>query len=256
MTETELTTGWETAVSLPVGLTDADGEVIRAVTLRKLTGNEEAMLADPKLRRNGGKLVSALICACARVDGRRLTGERVRAMTSADRNFLLIELRRLTFGDLLEARYRCPGCGATTNVVEHLGELPVRALDDVDAEIEVVLVDGYRDADGHVHRELVFGLPTGEDEEVAAAGREDNPARQRDALLTRCLRRVGELEERRMRAAGTRVLSDLSMTDRRLVQRALDDGAPGPDLTRQVICDSCLDEFRAALDMSRFFVLE
>jgi hypothetical protein len=258
MHETDVATAWQATAELPVGLAGEDGEPLRAIELRKLTGNEEALLADPKLRRNGGKLVTALLAGCARVDGARLGAERVRRLSSADRNFLLIELRRLTFGDLMEARYRCPSCGEWTNAIEDLSTLPVRRLEDdgPDMEIEVGLVDGYRAPDGTVHRELVFGLPTGEDEEIASRGREDNPARQRDALMTRCLRRVGELEPHRMRAIGTRILSDLTMTDRRLVQQALDDAAPGPDLTRRVTCDHCFEEFRAALDMSRFFTLE
>jgi hypothetical protein len=74
--------------------------------------------------------------------------------------------------------------------------------------------------------------------------------------MTRCLRRVGGLEARRVRATGTRLLSDLTMTDRRLLQTAFDDAAPGPDLVRRVPCDHCPEEFRAALDMSRFFSLE
>ena len=124
------------------------------------------------------------------------------------------------------------------------------------AEIEIDLEDGYRDPDGELQRELVFALPTGEDEEAAANVRDGNPSRQRDALLTRCLLRVGELEPRRVRAIGTRILADLSMTDRRLVQRAVDEGVPGPDLTRHVVCDHCLEDYTTVLDMSRFFALE
>ena len=257
MTDTR-TAGWEATVTLPVGLAASDpDEDLREVTLRKMTGNEEALLADPRLRRNGGKLVTALVASCARADGKRLGAERIRRMASADRNFLLLELRRLTFGDLMEARYRCPACGGWTTLVENLDEVEVRTVDEggAQAEIEVELVDGWRDTDGSIHREMVFALPTGEDEEAAGSGREDNAARQRDALLTRCLRRVGEVEPRRVRAIGTKVLADLSMTDRRLVQAALDDHAPGPDLTKHVVCDHCFEEFRTVLDMSRFFAL-
>lgn len=259
MNETELATTWQATVVLPVGLVDEEtGELLREVTLRKMTGNEEAALADPKLRRNGGKMVTALLAGCVRMEGKPLSHAAVRRMTSADRNFLLLELRRLTFGDLMEARYTCPRCGGATSVTEDLAELEVRGVEDgaTDAGIEICLVDGYRGPDGESHRELVFRLPTGEDEEAAANVRDGNPSRQRDALLTRCLLRVGELEPRRVRAIGTRILADLSMTDRRLVQRAVDEGVPGPDLTRHVVCDHCLDDFKTALDMSRFFALE
>jgi hypothetical protein len=66
---------------------------------------------------------------------------------------------------------------------------------------------------------------------------------------------VGDLDQRRVSALGVRVLADLSMSDRRLVQRALDAEAPGPDLTRTIVCDHCGEEFRTTLDMSQFFPL-
>jgi hypothetical protein len=259
MTDVEISSTWQTVVTLPVGLEDPEtGSVLRDVTLRKMTGNEEAALADPKLRRNGGKLVTALIAGCARVEGKPLGADAVRRLTSADRNFLLLELRRLTFGDLMEAQYTCPRCTGTTLMMEDLAELPVRTVDDgaTDGEIEVHLEDGFRDADGAVHRDFSFRLPTGEDEEAAHALRDENPSRQRDALITRCLLSVGDLEPRRMRALGVRVLSDLSMSDRRLIQRHLEEAVPGPELARDVICDRCGDAFRQTLDMSHFFDLE
>jgi len=257
MTET-LSNSWQQTVVLPVGGLDETGAELRELTLRKMTGNEEALLAEPRARHNGGKLITALLANCVRTaDAERLPSAVIRRLSSADRNYLLLELRRLTFGDEMQARYRCPRCQSTTAVTEDLAEIDVRRLDgDADAvEIPVELADGYRDPDRGCQRELVFGLPTGEDEEAAASGRDGNAARQRDALLARCLRRVGDLEPRRVSALGARVLADLSMSDRRLVQRALDAAAPGPDLTRLIVCDHCDEKFRTTLDMSQFFPL-
>jgi hypothetical protein len=258
MTEVEVR-GWQETVALPVGFTDQEtGETVREVRLGKLTGNEEALLVEPRLRQNGGKLITALLASCVRAadTGDRVGPQTMRRLTSADRNFLLLELRRLTFGDELDARYQCPRCGESTLVVEDLAELEVRTLDELSDDIAVELRDGYRDPGGGVHRELVFRLPTGEDEEAAGSRRDGNAARQRDALLARCLRRVGELEPRRVEALGSRILGELSMSDRRLIHQAIDAAAPGPNLIRTVTCDRCLEEFRAMLDMSRFFPVE
>jgi hypothetical protein len=255
VTETDV---WQDTVTLPVGLEDEDGESVRALGLRKLTGNEEALLVEPRLRHNGGKLITALLASSVRSPrGEKLPPAMVRRLTSADRNFLLLELRRLTFGDELEARYQCPRCRESTLVLEDLGALDVRTPEDgAQDEILVELEDGYRDPSGAVHRELVFGLATGEDEEAAGSGgRESNPSRQRDALLARSLRRVGDLEPHRVDALGARILADLSMPDRLLIQQALDAATPGPDLMRTIVCAHCREEFRAPLDMTRFFPL-
>jgi hypothetical protein len=255
MTQME-TGGWTQTVLLPVGGVDESGAELQELSLRKMTGNEEALLAEPRGHTNGGKLITELLVSCVRtVDSQRLPRTVIRRLSSADRNFLLLELRRLTFGDEMEARYRCPRCQGTTAVTEDLGDLEVHRLQEDGEAVEtlVELADGYRDPEHGCQRELVFGLPTGEDEEAAGAGRDGNASRQRDALLARCLRRVGDLEPRRVRALGPRVLAELSMADRRRVQRTLDAAAPGPDLTRTIDCAHCGHEFRAALDMSQFF---
>ena len=246
---------WQVTVTLPVG--GHDDPDLSEVTLRKMTGNEEALLAEPRLRANGGRLVTALLSACSSdADGRGLPPAVLRGLTSADRNYLLLELRRLTFGDEMEARYPCPHCRAVTVLAEDLGTVEVRRIEpDETSEVHVELADGYRDPDHGVQRDLVLGLPTGADEEAAGGAPGGNPARQRDALLARCLIRVGGLEPRRVAALGARVLAELSMSDRRLIQQALDDASPGPDLTRTVTCDGCGADFRAGLDMSRFFPL-
>jgi hypothetical protein len=253
-------TPWQHEVSLPVGYLDPDtGTLHRQATLRKMTGREEALMADPKLRNNGGKLITALLANCVTslegVDS--IDGEVIRHLFSADRNFLLLELRRLTFGDEMEANYRCPSCSGITTLWEDLSDIEVRTIEDGQVpEVTVTLKDGYAAAKGQWEHTFVFGLPTGEDEEASASRRDNNPSRQRDALLARCLKEVGDLEPKKIRAMGARILADLSMGDRRLIQQAIDEAAPGPDLTHLVSCDHCGREFRAALDMSHFFPLE
>lgn len=250
---------WQTTVTLPIGyLDEADGQIWRQATLRKMTGKEEALLAEPKLRGNGGKLITALLTNCVTaIDGvGQISPEIISSLFSADRNFLLLELRRLTFGDEMEAHYRCPKCQGVTTVWEDLSLLDIRRVEESTVpEVRVMLQDGYQDPDGNWQYEFIFGLPTGEDEEVAASRRDNNPTRQRDALLARCLSGVGDLEPRRIRAIGIRILEDLSMADRRLIQKSLDRNAPGPNLIREAICDRCGQNYQAMLDMSHFFPL-
>jgi hypothetical protein len=251
-------TGWQREVTLPVGVAQTgNGSLLRQATLRKMTGREEALLADPMLRSNGGKLITALLTNCVKAIGGQPVNEAlIRQLTSADRNYLLLELRRLTFGDEMTARYPCPHCGGINLVNENLAELPIRALEDgFHADIRVPLDDGYGDPDGQWHRDVVFRLPTGEDEEAVGNRRDDNPVRQRDALQARCLKAVGNLEEKRIRALGPSLLAALSITDRRRIQAAIDEATPGLELTRTMACIHCGHEFQSPLDMSNFFPL-
>src|SRR4029077_18546205 len=92
-------------VTLPIGYTDQEGSIHRQIVLRKMTGREEAILADRKYARNGGQLVTERLHSCTvRTEGLEATGGGpVAGMFSADRNYLLLRLRSITFGSELEA---------------------------------------------------------------------------------------------------------------------------------------------------------
>jgi len=247
--------------TLPVGYVDDEGAVHRAVVLRKMTGREEAILADRRYQRNGGKLVSRLLASCIVRLGdvpRPQLPQAVAKLYSADRNFLLLKLRTITFGPELEARYSCPHCGEAVNSVENLDELPVRALQNGHGPDEILLEleDGYLDREGQVHTAITLRLPTGADEEAVADQTRRNASEGKNALLARCLLSLGDLPKNRMEAIGPRILSDLTLTDRRMIDRAINEQAPGVDLIREIECIECGDVFRTTVDLSHFLALE
>jgi predicted RNA-binding Zn-ribbon protein involved in translation (DUF1610 family) len=243
---------------LPVGYTDGEGSLHRNVVLRKMTGREEAILADRKYQRNGGKLVTALLHSCILQLGSLTPNGRspVTRMTSADRNYLLLKLRSITFGNELDAAYACPGCGERQQVTEDLDELPVRELADAEGrgEIAIELEDGWVDGEGQVHTALRLRLPTGADEEAVAPQMRENASVGKNALLARCIISLGDVPPYRLEGMGPRLMSELTMTDRRQIDRALNDGAPGVDLVRQIECPNCGRQFSASLDMSNFLM--
>lgn len=253
-------TAREVEVTLPVGYLDSDGRVHRQATLRKMTGRDEALLADPANQRNGGRLVTALLHSCVirlgDLDPLRRTD--IETMYSVDRNFLLIRLRAFTFGAELRAGYHCPGCGHHFEQTEDLDALPTRMLPDGESpeEIIVELRDGYLDRDGTVHTAMRLRLARGDDESAAAPQMRKNASLGKNALLARCLRSLGDLPPHRLDALGTKILADLTMTDRRLIDRAFNDAAPGIDLIRELDCPSCDHHFRASLDMTHFLAPE
>lgn len=246
----------EFEVTLPVGYTDAEGATHRRVSLRKMTGKEEAILADRKYQRNGGKLVSELLHSCiTRIGDEEPNGHRpATRMYSADRNFLLLKLRSITFGPELEATYTCPSCGEALQVVEDLDALPVKAVADGEgaAEVALELEDGYVDRDGQVHTAITLRLPTGADEEAVASQMRENPSLGKNALLSRCVRSLGDLPRPRLEALGPKIMSELTMSDRRRIDRALEEAAPGVDLIREHECHGCGQAFTSSLDLSRF----
>jgi hypothetical protein len=247
-------------VTLPIGVAGPDGDTHRRVVLRKMTGREEAILADRRFQRNGGKLVTELLHSCIVSLGDLPSNGRgpVTGMTSVDRNFLLLRLRSITFGSDLDATYTCPSCGHVDRVTEDLDDLPVRAAGGAGEEgvdVEVELEDGYVDRDGQVHTALRLRLPTGADEEAVASQMRDNASTGKNALLGRCLVSLGDVPRTRIEAMGSKILADLTMTDRRRIDRAMADASPGVDLSRHIECADCGTEYTASLDLTNFLSL-
>jgi hypothetical protein len=242
----------ESEFTLPIGYTDEEGKLHRNVVMRKMTGKEEAILADRRNQRNGGKLVTELIHSCmTRLGDMPKNGpSTVEQMYSADRNFLLLKLRTIT--------YTCPSCSESIQMVENLDELPVRTLGDDESpdDVMVELEDGYQDKDGQVHRALRMRLPNGMDESVVAPQIRQNVSLGKNALLSRCLKSLGDLPKHRLEAIGPKILAELTLTDRRLIDKALNQAAPGVDLIREIDCPNCGVPFKSSLDMTHFLSLE
>ena len=250
----------ETEFVLPVGYTDEEGKSHRTVVLRKMTGKEEAILADRRNQRNGGKLVTELLHSClVRLGDLPKNGPGpIENMYSADRNFMLLKLRTITFGSELPARYTCPSCNESVQVTENLDELPVRSVgeDESPEDIVVALEDGYLDKDGQIHRALRMRLPTGADEAAVAPQIRQNVSLGKNALLARCLKSLGDIPRHRIEAIGSKIMAELTLTDRRMIDKALNQAAPGVDLVREVDCPHCGVMFKSNLDMTHFLSLE
>lgn len=253
-------TARETEFTLPIGCANGDGVTRRKGALRKMTGREEAILADRSNQNNGGKLVTELIHSCVtQFEGENtLSKQDVANWYSADRNYVLIKLRSFTFGPELPATYTCPSCGEKREVMENLDELPVKSLGDGEEleEITVELEDGYWDKDNVCHTSISLTLPKGIDETAVAPMTRKNPSMGKNALLARCITKVGDMPKHRVEALGPRLFADLTLTDRRLIDRALNSAAPGIDLTRECECYACGTEIKASLDMTHFLSLD
>jgi hypothetical protein len=243
-------------VQLPIGYSDADGRIYRDVSLRKLRGSDEALLYDTSL--TGAELVTRLLQRCvvrlgpfAPVDPALFA-----QLTSADRNYLLYELRRITFGDEWHAVYACPACETIVRRTEDLSTFVVRRLGEKERllDIEVELEDGFQDRTGATHRKVVARLPRGSDETFVARLADTDMLQARDALLVRCIRQFGSLPRAALEGYGVKILRELSLGDRQRLQRAFEQGTPGVEFQRRVGCPECGLEFEAVADVADFFV--
>ncbi|MBV7337510.1 hypothetical protein KFU94_56640 [Chloroflexi bacterium TSY] len=242
---------------LPIGYSDNDGQVHRLAVLRKMRGHEEALLYDTSL--TASQLVTKLLenCLVRLGDMAPVDAETMAQLYTADRNYLLLELRRITLGDRLPALYRCPQCGHDISVIDDLSQIDIRRLDDgqILADIDVMLEDGYLDREGTLHTELVLTLPLGSDEEFVAPMVAKDPLKAQDALILRCIKQFGTLSKAAMEAYGVKILRDLTLGDRLRIHQALNDNTPGVNFQRSIQCERCGAVFDGVMDVSSFFVM-
>ena len=76
-------------------------------------------------------MTQLIVRSLVRLEGvDRIESTLVDQLYCADRNYLLVELRRVTFGDVLRAHYLCPACQRDVQRIESLQSLDVRRLGD------------------------------------------------------------------------------------------------------------------------------
>jgi hypothetical protein len=241
---------------LPIGYVDEDGRVHRSAVLRKMTGKDEAIMADRRNRNSAARMVSELLSSCLLSLGtiERPSVQIAGALYSADRYFLLLKLREITFGPELNATYACPTCRESVSLVEEIPELTVTRLgaSELPEDIVVELEDGYVDRDGELYRTVVFRYPRGTDEEKVAVSSRENASRGKNALMTRCIVSLGDMPESRIQILGTSIFNDLTLGDRAIIDAALNESGPGVDMTRNITCLGCGRDYEVTLDLSNF----
>ena len=239
--------------TLPGGYADGDGTFHVEAELAPLTGREEELLAD-RAQRPSVALVTTVLARClARLGSLSPVSEEVaRSLLVADRQFLLLKLRAATFGERVEATLSCPwpGCGENVDVDFSLDAVPVRESADKGPayRLELPPEAAYHGAEGEEHREVVFRLPNGGDQERIAPLAAANEARALTLLLERCVLAIGPLRD-----PGPEAIERLSPAARAAIERRMEEVAPQVALTMDVSCPECGRAFEMPFDLQDFF---
>jgi len=158
---------------LPGGLVLDDGRRLGRAELRPLTGREEEWVTQHAATPSA-HLVSKLLSACfVRLDDLAVDSEIVSKLLVGDRDYLILQLRRMTLGDRFAAVFSCPACRRAMDV-EFLAQ-------DILVEPRPQNAVTYT---WHGQRRVQYRLPNGADQEAVA----DLPASEAvEVLLGRCV---------------------------------------------------------------------
>mgnify|MGYP001404332450 FL=1 len=232
---------------LPVGLKDKDGVVHRTITLTPMTGETEEAIADPKVRDNGGKIITALLESVTEKIGTlpRVTKDTIRDLTTIDRDFLLIKNRQVSLGDNISYIDNCPHCRAKNEIHVNLANIEPKYLEnEEDRELTFDLPIGYKDANGTVHKEITITLPTGRVQERVAQMVRANPAQATTAMLQLITLKLGTLE-----FINPDVFKKMTKKDRDFISSKLSELEVGVKFDTEVMCSECGSDFTTSIPL-------
>jgi hypothetical protein len=203
-------------------------------TVAPLRGADEEWVASQPPDLSEPEFVTALLARAVRVlDGKRAGVDLIRKLTPGDRDFLLLQVARVTFGSSVELLLTCPaaGCRARMHAAFDIQRAPVAARQ-VHASYRLGLPDG---------REMIFRLPVGEDQEAAVAWSGLTHDEKRVRLLTRCLPAGADTPG----DGASQILSD-----------GIQAAAPMVDLDFSAVCPECAHESLHHLEPARWLIAE
>jgi len=207
------------------------------IAIHPLTGYEEDWLAQARDIPTA-VVVTRLIDSCVvHLDGQSPPADFARRLLSGDRDYLVLQIRRLTLGDDVCAVASCPRCGKSMDVNFNAAAIPVdgKPQDATSYSIELDPREGVS------ARQVRFRLPVGADQEAAA-----EMAMEMDAAVRRLLSRC--------------VLDDgghpLTPEEESKVSEAMELEAPAIHLELDLTCPECDHAFLLPFDTTAFFFEE
>ena len=232
---------------LPVGFIDQEGVEHRVVKLTPMTGETEEAIADPKVKDNGGKIITTLLASVVSEIGTlpRVTKEMIRELTTIDRDFLLVKNRQVSLGDEVEFVDTCHACGAKNEVNVDLTKIEAKYLQkSEDREQTFELPNGYVDAGGKNHKKITITLPTGRIQERVAQVVRGNVASATTIMLQLITIKLGDLE-----FINPDVFRKMTKKDRNFISNRLTDIEAGIDFSSVVYCSDCGAEFTTSIPL-------
>ncbi|MEV7323508.1 hypothetical protein [Streptomyces sp. NPDC093970] len=228
---------------LPGGYWDRAGRLHREFELATLTGREEELLAGAHAAHPAALVTEVLSRCLARLgDISPVPPEVARQLLVADRQYLLLRLRRATFGDRVAADLVCPwpDCGRRVSIGFSIDGVPVEEARERAPAHTITASDG---------TEIAFRLPTGADQEELSDHLAVNEAETLTGLLARCVLRIGGQDG----PPGREAVAALPAAVRAEVEQAMRERAPSVEQTLEAECPECGRTFLAPFDVHRFF---
>ncbi|MFD9815129.1 hypothetical protein [Streptomyces sp. NPDC059080] len=232
----------ETHLTLERGIC-REGTWYRDAEVKELTGADEEAIASAGS--TSYRVFEALLLRGVHTVGNEPMTRRIAAeLLIGDREYLVMAIRRATFGNDLEFEaLPCPHCEELVDLTVPLDDIPVTRLDDAEqTEFDVPL---RRQAVATVR------LPTGEDQAAVLAIKDGNTAKQDSEILSRCVLRIRHADGSTTKRPPA---TTLSMSDRKTLLKFLADTQPGPRYGDfSFVHETCGEEVTLPISLATLF---
>jgi hypothetical protein len=158
--------------------------------------------------------------------------ENIRTLAVLDRDILLMALHLRLFGDRIQATIRCPnaGCGKLIDIDFCLSDLPIPERYDV-APQYVFAADG---------KSITYRLPTGRDQEAAAALARNDADKAAQIILQRCVDHLDAFSPEQVAA----------------LRQEMDRRDPQIETEFDTLCPECSSRYEIHFDVQDFLLRE
>jgi hypothetical protein len=241
------------ACSLPGGYADDSGVIHLHAEVIPFTGQVEELLSSAE-KAVTAVLVTQILSRCVRRIGNitPVTEEIARSLLVGDRQYLLLKLREVTFGDIVQSTVNCPwsDCGQKIDIDFSLTNIPVKTstfkgpIYTAELSPEAAFID----EQGDQHRKIKFRLPNGGDQEALSSLIVTNEALALTKLLERCIKKIGSFEN-----PEKDLISRLSSKARMEIEKQMDKVAPKVELTLGADCPECERQLTLPFALQDFF---
>jgi hypothetical protein len=246
----------ESVFILPGGFFQ-NGTCFREVKLHPPTGRAEEQLGDALNSRCLAAAITILLTHCIERIGpiTDITPEIVRNVLVGDRDYLVLKLRQITFGNRVEATLICPNpqCGENIDIDFDLRRIPVKP-GKISSQVFILKLPkqaGFEDNEGDKHYKVEFRLSNGGDQEDSAPLAAHNECQAVNRLLAGCIQRIDGIVE-----IDESQIEKLSLSARRKIEKTMAELAPQVDLEIEAQCPECKNTFSFPFNMSQFFIDE
>lgn len=229
-------------VNLPGGYISQDGSLIKYAEVRELNGSDEEAIS--KAGSLGKVLNTILQRGLVSLGQEKVTKDTFEDLLAADREAILLGIRKVTFGEDAEYNLFCPKCGEESVVTIDLNnDIPVSELSDpiVDRKWDVEIKAGV----------AKVTLPNGRTQRLLMESTDKTVAELNTVLLEGCLVGIdgkGSL--------GTSTVLKLGMGDRETLVEEILAKNPGPRLGDVMkTCEACGTEVNTPLSLMSLFRL-